>query len=81
MTKVSAKIRTYPLLPVRDIVVFPYMLVPLAVGRRRSLNAIQRALEGDHKIIIAGRRGWKEKGIVKRIKPGKKNGNFFCGKK
>lgn len=56
MTKVITKTRIYPLLPVRDIVIFPYMLVPLAVGRRRSLNAIERAMEGDHRIIVASQK-------------------------
>jgi ATP-dependent Lon protease len=46
----------YPLLPVRDIVIFPYMLVPLAVGRRKSINAVQKAIEDDHKIIISAQK-------------------------
>ncbi|MFH1415083.1 MAG: endopeptidase La [Elusimicrobiota bacterium] len=53
MVKRIKKTSIYPLLPVRDIVIFPYMLVPLAVGRRRSLNAIQKVVENDGKIVIA----------------------------
>ena len=30
----------YPVLPLRDIVVFPYMIVPLFVGREKSINAL-----------------------------------------
>ena len=32
---------TYPVLPLRDIVVFPYMIVPLFVGREKSINALE----------------------------------------
>ncbi len=42
----------YPLLPVRDAVVFPHMMIPLFVGRDRSLRAVDEALEADHHIII-----------------------------
>jgi ATP-dependent Lon protease len=42
----------YPLLPVRDTVVFPHMMIPLFVGRDRSLRAIDEALETDHRIFI-----------------------------
>jgi ATP-dependent Lon protease len=42
----------YPLLAVRDAVVFPHMMIPLFVGRDRSLRAVDKALEGDHCIII-----------------------------
>ena len=38
---------TLPLIPVRDIVVFPYMVLPLFVGRDMSIKAIEAALEGD----------------------------------
>ena len=31
---------TYPVLPLRDIVVFPHMIVPLFVGREKSINAL-----------------------------------------
>ncbi len=44
---------TLPLLPVRDIVVFPYMVLPLFVGRARSIAAIEAALDGDRKIFLA----------------------------
>ena len=34
----------FPVLPLRDIVVFPYMIVPLFVGRERSINALEEVM-------------------------------------
>ncbi|WP_155877415.1 endopeptidase La [Desulfuromonas sp. AOP6] len=42
-----------PLLPVRDVVVFPYMVVPLFVGRPKSIAAVDASLEGDRLIFLA----------------------------
>lgn len=36
-----------PLLPVRDIVIFPYMIIPLFVGREISIKAVEEALSKD----------------------------------
>ena len=47
-TEVPAEL---PLLPVRDIVVFPYMVLPLFVGRDVSIKAIEAALE-QHRMIF-----------------------------
>jgi ATP-dependent Lon protease len=46
----------YPLLAVRDTIVFPHMMIPLFVGRDRSLRAIDEALEAEHHIVIVGQR-------------------------
>jgi ATP-dependent Lon protease len=43
---------TLPVLPVRDIVVFPYMIIPLFVGREISVKAIDHALAGDRMILL-----------------------------
>ncbi len=43
---------TYPLLPLRDIVVFPTMVVPLFVGRDKSVAALEAAMEGDKDIFL-----------------------------
>ena len=40
--------RVVPLLPLRDIVVFPYMVVPLFVGRTRSIQALEEAMSGEN---------------------------------
>jgi ATP-dependent Lon protease len=45
-------ISSYPLLPLRDIVVFPQMVVPLFVGRDRSVAALERAMAGDKDIFL-----------------------------
>ncbi len=42
-----------PLLPVRDVVIFPFMIVPLFVGRERSINAVDTALTRDRLIFMA----------------------------
>jgi ATP-dependent Lon protease len=42
---------SFPLLPLRDIIVFPHMVVPLFVGREKSINALEEAM-GQHKEIL-----------------------------
>ncbi len=42
-----------PLLPLRDIVVFPHMVAPLFVGRVKSVNALAEAMEKDKKVFLA----------------------------
>ncbi|WP_324262866.1 endopeptidase La [Altererythrobacter sp. H2] len=44
--------QTLPLLPLRDIVVFPGMVVPLFVGREKSVAALEAAMEGDKEIVL-----------------------------
>ena len=44
---------TLPLIPVRDIVVFPYMVLPLFVGRDMSIKAIEAALAGDRMVFLS----------------------------
>mgnify|MGYP003318201519 CR=1 FL=1 len=41
-----------PLLPLRDIVVFPNMVIPLFVGRDKSITALNEVMKGDKKIIL-----------------------------
>ena len=45
-----------PLLPLRDVVVFPAMVIPLFVGREKSINALQEAMDGDKRIMLAAQR-------------------------
>ena len=42
-----------PLLPVRDVVVYPFMIIPLFVGREMSIKAVDSALAGDRMILLA----------------------------
>ncbi len=44
---------TLPLLPLRDIVVFPHMVVPLFVGRKKSVNALADAMNKDKSVFLA----------------------------
>ncbi len=48
----ASELVEYPLLAVRDAVVFPHMMIPLFVGRDRSLRAVDESLDSDHCIII-----------------------------
>ncbi len=48
--------RTMPLLPLRDIIVFPHMVVPLFVGREKSINALEEAMTGDKELILAAQK-------------------------
>ena len=45
--------QTYPMVPIRDVVVFPHMMVPFVIGRQSSVLALERALEADKKIYLA----------------------------
>jgi ATP-dependent Lon protease len=47
---------TLPVLPVRDIVVFPYMILPLFVGREMSIKAIDHALETNRMVMLVTQR-------------------------
>ena len=49
----------YPLLPLRDIVVFPHMVIPLFVGRQKSINALEEALGKEKKIFLATQKNAK----------------------
>ena len=48
--------RVVPMLPLRDIVVFPQMVVPLFVGRARSIRALEEAMEGDRDLMLSAQR-------------------------
>src|SRR6266446_2768738 len=45
--------RAYPVLPLRDIVVFPHMIVPLFVGRKKSILALEEVMRSDTFILLA----------------------------
>ncbi|MFZ3207382.1 MAG: endopeptidase La [Geobacteraceae bacterium] len=49
----------FPLLPVRDMVVFPHMVVPLFVGREKSVLALESAMNGNRHIFLAAQRNAK----------------------
>ncbi|KQT43284.1 MULTISPECIES: endopeptidase La [unclassified Methylophilus] len=45
-----------PLLPLRDVVVYPHLVIPLFVGRAKSVKALERASEGDKKILLVAQK-------------------------
>jgi ATP-dependent Lon protease len=47
---------TYPVLPLRDIVVFPHMIVPLFVGREKSINALEEVTQGEKQILLVAQK-------------------------
>ena len=49
-------IKSKPLLPLRDIVVFPSMIVPLFVGREKSIKALQEAMKTDKSIVLVSQK-------------------------
>jgi len=52
MSEIKANLVLHPLLPLRDIVVFPGMVAPLFVGRKKSINALEDVIRQDSKIIL-----------------------------
>ena len=41
-----------PLLPLRDVVVYPHMVIPLFVGREKSIEALEAAMQVDKKVLL-----------------------------
>jgi len=54
---------TYPLIPTRDVVVFPYMVFPLFIGRPFSIRAVEEALDNNQRYIFLSLQKDKEKEI------------------
>ena len=52
----AGTITSLPLLPLRDVVVFPHMVVPLFVGRDRSIKALESAMKSDGRIFLASQK-------------------------
>ena len=55
MTQIKEKFETrkLPMMPIRDVVIFPYMMTPFIVGRESSVRALEEALASDRKIFLA----------------------------
>ncbi|GAB3057933.1 endopeptidase La [Stenotrophomonas tumulicola] len=45
-----------PVLPLRDVVVFPHMVIPLFVGRDKSMHALEKAMEADKRILLVAQK-------------------------
>jgi len=52
----SAEVQTLPLLPLRDVVVFPHMVIPLFVGRPKSIKALETAMEAGKSILLVAQK-------------------------
>lgn len=48
--------RTMPVLPLRDVVVFPYMVMPLFVGREKSINALEEAMNENKQLLLVSQK-------------------------
>ncbi|MEX2241820.1 MAG: endopeptidase La [Burkholderiales bacterium] len=56
MTETPAASPQYPLLPLRDVVVFPHMVIPLFVGRPKSIKAMETAMEAGKNILLVAQK-------------------------
>src|SRR3989440_1456047 len=52
-SKEKSDTRRLPMMPIRDVVIFPYMMTPFVVGRESSVRALEEAMTGDKKIFLA----------------------------
>src|ERR1700710_1055350 len=52
-SKDKSDTRRLPMMPIRDVVIFPYMMTPFVVGRESSVRALEDAMAGDRKIFLA----------------------------
>lgn len=55
----SAKVLQLPLLPLRDLIIFPHMMMPLFVGRDKSINALEEAMSKQVDIVLAAQKDAK----------------------
>ncbi|MCH9696993.1 MAG: endopeptidase La [Gammaproteobacteria bacterium] len=51
-SNLTNKLERFPVLPLRDVVVYPHMVIPLFVGRERSINALDAAMREDKQILL-----------------------------
>src|SRR6476660_957043 len=60
-TTLPADLNALPLLPLRDVVVFPHMVIPLFVGRPKSIKALDVAMDaGKHILLVAQKQASKD---------------------
>ena len=52
-SKEKSDTKRLPMMPIRDVVIFPYMMTPFVVGRESSVRALEEAIAGDKKIFLA----------------------------
>ena len=52
-SKEKSDTKRLPMMPIRDVVIFPYMMTPFVVGRESSVRALEEAMAGEKKIFLA----------------------------
>ena len=50
------EMQSFPVLPLRDVVVYPHMVIPLFVGREKSIKALDKAMEGNKQILLVAQK-------------------------
>jgi len=55
-TVIDDQLEAIPVLPLRDVVVYPHMVIPLFVGREKSIHALEHAMEGDKQILLVAQK-------------------------
>ncbi|MEO1132202.1 MAG: endopeptidase La [Cyanobacteria bacterium J06639_1] len=56
----TSELQSYPLIPLRDTVLFPCLATPLLIGRERSLRALEEAVKGDRKVVLVTQKNGSE---------------------
>lgn len=56
MDQPSDTVTEYPLLPLRDVVVYPHMVIPLFVGREKSIHALEEAMHSNKQVLLVAQR-------------------------
>ncbi|PPU73219.1 endopeptidase La [Xanthomonas cucurbitae] len=56
MAQSQPEVLDLPVLPLRDVVVFPHMVIPLFVGRDKSMRALEKAMEADKRILLVAQK-------------------------
>ena len=57
---IDDQLTTIPVLPLRDVVVYPHMVIPLFVGREKSIKALESAMENDKQILLVAQKSAAE---------------------